>query len=100
MRVNWTEPALEALADLHNHLRQEAPWYAARFVEQLVGAVDQLEQFPLSGRRVPEAENEAIRELIFHGYRIIYWVVNDDRLDVIGLLHGRRDLANPTNQPW
>ena len=66
----------------------------------LSNAVDRLEQFPLSGRSVPEADNEAVREVIFQRYRIIYWIVSDARIDIIGLVHSSRDLNNPTLQSW
>lgn len=40
------------------------------------------------------------REVICKGYRVIYLVVTDDRLDILGVVHGSRDLMNADNQPW
>jgi len=69
-------------------------------VRQIIGAVDRLENFPLSGRQVPEAERPEIREVIFQHYRIIYWLVSAERIDILSVLHGSRDLTHTNSQPW
>jgi hypothetical protein len=43
-----------------------------RFVIKLIDRVDQLIEFPESGREVPEKNNPEIRELIEGNYRIFY----------------------------
>ena len=98
--VNWTERALNTLSDIYDYIGRDAPLYAEHFVQQLISAVDHLEAFPLSGRRVPEAERDDIRELIFQRYRILYWVLDDKRIDILSVMHGSRDLSRPDNQPW
>jgi toxin ParE1/3/4 len=42
------------------------------FGYELVSEVDRLQEFPTSGRIVPEYRNEIIREIIFRAYRIVY----------------------------
>lgn len=100
MIVNWTEPALESLDAIFNHLRQEAPYYAQQLIEELMSSVDRLEQFPESGRRVPEAKDVEVREIIARGYRIFYIRVNDMRVDILGVKNSRQDLTLQVNQPW
>jgi toxin ParE1/3/4 len=98
--VNWTLKALTSLDNIYDYIHQEAPYYAQRVVQQIIESVDRLDAFPLSGRFVPEAEREDIREVIFQSYRIIYWVVSEHRIDILTVLHGSRDLTNPEHQPW
>jgi toxin ParE1/3/4 len=98
--VNWTDKAIGALDGIFDYLSHEAPLYATHIVQQIIGSVDRLEAHPLSGRVVPEAEREDIREVICQQYRIIYWLVSEERLDILGVLHSRRDLGQPGNQPW
>ena len=98
--VNWTNRALNALDDIYDYIGRDAPLYAEHFVQQLIGAVDRLETFPLSGRLVPEAERNDIREVIFQHYRILYWIVSEERIDIISVMHGSRDLNRPDNRPW
>lgn len=98
--VNWTRKAETALDDIYEYIADEAPYYAERFVQHLIEAVDPLETFLRCGRPVPEADSEDIREIIYHSYRIIYLVVNEQQADVLSVIHSRRDLTNPNNQPW
>jgi toxin ParE1/3/4 len=98
--VNWTARALSALEGIYDYISQDAPIYAEHFVQQLISAVDRLEEFPLSGRNVPESERDDIREVIFQNYRIIYWLVNDTQIDIVSVMHSSRDLHNSNNQPW
>jgi len=98
--VNWTDQALHSLDIIYAFIAQDAPFYAEHFIEQLLSAVDHLEAFPLSGRHVPEAERDDIREVIYKDYRIIYWLVSETRVDVISVFHSSRDLYRTENRPW
>jgi plasmid stabilization system protein ParE len=52
------------------------------------------------GRRVPEAEGqEGIREILVQSYRIIYrlW---PEKVQILTVLHGSRDLAHREPKPW
>jgi toxin ParE1/3/4 len=51
------------------------------------------------GRRVPEAGDETIREIIFSGYRIVDRL-NAGLIQIISVLHGSRDLSGMTPKPW
>jgi toxin ParE1/3/4 len=98
--LNWTLKAQAALDAIYDYIHSDAPIYAERFVGQIIEAVDRLGDFPFSGRVVPEAARDDIREVIFHNYRIIYRVVSAERIDILTVLHASRDLASPENQPW
>lgn len=98
--VNWTLKAQAALDSIYDYIYQEAPYYAERIVQQIIESVDRLDTFSLSGRVVPEAERDDIREVIFQNYRVIYWVMNKDRIDILTVLHSSRDLTNPEHHTW
>ena len=53
----------------------------------------QIGQFPLSGRAVPEYEMKQIREVIEGPYRIIYYV-KADQIDVLAVLHAAQELTS------
>jgi plasmid stabilization system protein ParE len=59
-----------------------------------------LADFPRLGREVPGAKSPLIRELIFRGYRIIYGLVQPERVSILAVVHGRRDLTQEDLQPW
>lgn len=46
-----------------------------------------------SGKIVPEINKENIRELIEGNYRIIYKIVQDNRIDILTIHHSARDLS-------
>jgi toxin ParE1/3/4 len=50
-----------------------------------------LEHVPLSGRDVPEYDDETVRELFVYSYRIIY-AVEEDQTAVVAVIRGRRML--------
>jgi toxin ParE1/3/4 len=102
VEINWTDPALADLDAIFDYLDHHAPAYARHVTEQIMAAVDRLEGLPRSGRRVPEAEDapDEVREVIFQSYRILYWIVDEQRIDIIGVIHGKRDLTDPDNRPW
>lgn len=72
MQVNWTDPALDDLDGIFEFIARDSQFYAQNFVQQIMQAVDRLEAYPQSGRRIPEAGGEELREIIFQGYRIMY----------------------------
>lgn len=69
-------------------------------MQQIIQAVDRLEAHPESGRKIPEASGEELREIIFQEYRIMYWIIDTERVDIIAVVHGSRDMSNLRNQPW
>ncbi len=100
MQVNWTSPSLDDPDGIFEFIARDAPSYAQNFVQQIMQAVDRLETHPKSGRKIPEAGGDELREIIFQGYRIMYWTIDTDRIDIIAVVHGSRDMSNPRNQPW
>jgi toxin ParE1/3/4 len=48
---------------------------------------------------VPEADQDTIRELLYHNYRIIYRIKNEF-IEVITVIHGQRDLGSLKPAPW
>ncbi|HET6567894.1 MAG TPA: type II toxin-antitoxin system RelE/ParE family toxin [Rhodothermales bacterium] len=96
--VRWTRQARADLRNIREFLAREAPGYAEVTEDRLLGATHRLETFPLSGRIVPEIGDGAVREVIHRGYRIIYVVVDADRVDILTVFHsalplGGRDVS-------
>lgn len=75
------------------------PNYARRFVEKIFKAVEKLTDHPKIGRRVPEADRNDVRELIFQNYRIIY-LTRPDSIYIVTVIHGSRDLSKQAAKPW
>jgi len=99
MRVEWSDLALDDLDEVARYIGRDSPFYAREFVERIFDTTDRLAIFPLSGRLVPESEDDQTREVIVQGYRVMY-AIEDDRVLILAVMHGSRDLGNPDNQPW
>ena len=54
MKVFWTETAINHLSAIYSYVAQNSPQYAQRLVERITSRSQQIAQFPLSGRIVPE----------------------------------------------
>ena len=91
MKVLWTENALKHLLDIYEYISQNSPTYATRMVDRLTRRSEQITNFPMSGREVPEYEAEDIREVIEKPYRIIY-KVKPDQIDILAVVHAARQL--------
>jgi len=99
MRIEWTQPALLDLENIRDYIGRDSEYYATRFIEKIIEAVEGLEDFPKMGRSVPEADDENIRELLFYNYRVIYRF-ETDRILVLTIIHGSRDLSQKSDKPW
>lgn len=86
MKVEWTDSALEQLWAIHEYIAQSSPEYAQRVVDRVTRRSQQIRDFPLSGRIVPEFEAPQIREVIEGPYRIIYYI-KPDQIDVLAVIH-------------
>jgi toxin ParE1/3/4 len=91
-RVVWSRRAsldLEAIAD---YIAADSPTYAGIVVKKVVNQTRALSRFPRSGHKVPEFDNEDIRELLIYSYRIIYRV-EEDEVVIAAVIHGKRILT-------
>lgn len=99
MRIEWTEPSISDLTALRDYIARDSEENAARFLGRLIQSVEKLSTFPQMGRRVPEAEDEAIRELLFQSYRVLYRL-DPGAVRILTVLHGKQDLASRNPKPW
>lgn len=98
IKVVWSQRALTDIEHIYDYIAQDSPLYAQLFTERLLRSVRQLQQFPESGRIMPEAQNTNIREIIYQGYRVVYRL-RDDVVEVVMVVHSSRDMSKPDNQP-
>jgi len=91
MRVHWTDTAQAHLNAIHTYIAQDSAEYAIRTIDRLTRRSQQIGDFPLSGRRVPEYDMDQIREVIDTPYRIIYHI-KPDQIDVLAVIHEARNI--------
>jgi toxin ParE1/3/4 len=97
--LEWSQTALLDLANIHTYISADSKFYADHFVARLVRAAERASEHPKSGRRVPEADDDTIRELIFQNYRIVYQQT-ENSVRILTVLHGARDASRLDPRPW
>jgi len=90
-KVVWSYEATEDLDAVADYIARDSAFYAAAFVQEVIEASRSLDMFSERGRIVPEVGNPSIRELFVREYRLIY-SIERNRISVLGLIHGKRDL--------
>jgi addiction module RelE/StbE family toxin len=91
VKVHWTDTAIEHLQAIHDYIAKDSPQYALRIVDRLTRRSQQIAEFPLSGRVVPEFEVPQIREVLEGPYRIIYYI-KPDQVDVLAVVHAAQQI--------
>lgn len=89
--VTWTPQAADDLESVTNFIAKDSPEYAAYFAADVLDAVEKLEDFPRSGRVVPELNVENIREILFGSYRIAYRI-RGEVVEILTVHHGAQPL--------
>ena len=89
-QVIWAPSALDDIAAIAEYIARDSPDVASLFIRRLMEATDRLQDFPLSGRIIPEIDEPDAREIIYGAYRIMYRV-NEDEVWITGVVHGARD---------
>lgn len=90
--VRWSETAWDDVDQIVEFIAQDSPSYAVAFVRQARDLARSLKSFPNRGRVVPEIGTSTIREVPLGSHRMIYRVAKET-VDVLGIVHGARDLA-------
>ena len=99
MRIRWSRRARIDLRDIRESIAKDSSFDAKQFVEKIITATEKLSDHPKLGRKVPEAEQDHIRELLFRNYRIIY-LIRSDHLSIVTVIHGNRDVMQWETKPW
>ncbi|MEM9999047.1 MAG: type II toxin-antitoxin system RelE/ParE family toxin [Bacteroidota bacterium] len=88
-RVTWSSKALDELDAICDFIAETSPRRGRKLWEDLFGATERLGLFPQSGRVVPEIGDEALREVVHRGYRLLYYVTGDE-LKVLTVFHSAK----------
>ena len=89
--VIWSEPAKADLRSAHDFISHDSHHYAKKVTQDIREKADILDKLPRVGRKVPELNDENVRELSLHPYRIIY-EIKDRKVFVLAVVHKKRDL--------
>ncbi len=90
-QVKWSPSANFDLHAIHDTIAIDSPFYARRFVEQLMERVLFLGEHPMIGHVVKEFNDRTIREITFGQYRVIHRVTAAE-MQIVRIFHAKREL--------
>jgi addiction module RelE/StbE family toxin len=93
VQINWTRTAVEDLKGIFDYIAKDSKKYAQLQTLKLKTRTLILKSKPFIGKKVAEKENLAIRELIEGNYRIIYKIIDKNKIDILTIHHSSRDLT-------
>lgn len=89
-QVIWAPTALDDVESIAGYIARDSVEMASLFVSRLFNAIDRLQEFPFSGRIIPELNNSDCREIIYGAYRIMYRI-EESEVWITGVIHGARE---------
>lgn len=87
----WSPRALMDIELIHNYIEQDSDENARKFVQELIGVIVNIPDFPFSGRVVPEYKDQKTREKLYKNYRVIYRL-RVEAIEIITILHQTKRL--------
>lgn len=89
-KIIWAPSALEDIESIARFIERDSIDQAALFIARIIEMTDQLQEFPESGRIIPEINQKDCREMIYGAYRIMYRVVGEE-IWITGVVHAARN---------
>ena len=89
-RISLSESAVRDLQEVRQwYDSQSAPEVGERLVREILACLDQLAEFPESGRVVPEFDQPWLRELVRPPFRVVYRL-DGERVRVVRVWRSER----------
>lgn len=92
VQINWTFQSVSDLKEIAAYIALDSEYYSKLQVLRLKSKVEILKSQISIGSLAQEFKNKDIRQLIQGQYRIIYKIVDDNRVDILTIHHSSRDL--------
>jgi len=97
VKVIWTDQSIDDINNIAEFIAKDSFKYAQIQVNTFFDLALLLEKSPKMGRRVPETNDDSIRELITGSYRIIYKIRTEKEILIITVHHSSRLMTNNPN---
>lgn len=94
VQINWTRIAVNDLKSIYDYISKDSKKFAQLQVLKIKTRTRILRTKPLNGKEVLEKEDVSVRELIEGNYRIIYKIVDKNRIDILPIHHVARNLVD------
>ncbi|MCG6154131.1 type II toxin-antitoxin system RelE/ParE family toxin [Leptospira bandrabouensis] len=93
--IIWSLRAKADLQDIHDYINKDSEIYALSVIKRIISTIENIPQFPLLGRVVPEFNIENLRERISGNYRVVYRINKFQNIEIVTIHHSARLLKEP-----
>ena len=90
VKIRWTELSVDDLKSIRDYIAQNSVRYASITINRIYDRAQILSRQPLSGRIVPEFDDQKIRELIIGNYRLVYLIINEEYVEILRIYNSAR----------
>jgi toxin ParE1/3/4 len=88
--VEFSAEAISDLEQIGQYISQESPYWASRFIQELIYACGTIADLPLGYPLYPDRETSGIRKKVYKRY-LIFYRFEATEVSIIHILHGARD---------
>jgi len=88
--VIWTIKAVEQVEQIGSFVEKDSPFQARRVVQLILKETRKLKEHPRVGKMMPEVQEDRYRELRVFSYRVLYKILDENRIAIVGVVHGCR----------
>ena len=89
VKLIWSSEAADNLEEICEYISRDSEYYARLFAQKIIMLVEEIADFPMAGRIVPEFQQDDLRERIFQNYRIVYRT-KPDAVEIVTIMHVAR----------
>ena len=93
-KVVWTQQAERWLLKIHDYIVVDSPANAFNVVQSIYERAQVLKDFPQIGQAYRSSSGRDLRILLWGHYRIVYRLMPNDEVHIIGVFHGAMKLEN------
>jgi plasmid stabilization system protein ParE len=90
--VIWTIRAYEHMFEIGEYISKDSSFQAKRVIQLIVKETRRLEGNIRIGQITHEIQNDRYRELRVFSYRILYKILSEEKVAIIGIVHSKRAL--------
>jgi toxin ParE1/3/4 len=89
--VIWAARAYEHVEQIGKYIEKDSPFQARRVIQLFIKETHRLHDNIRIGQMVPEISEDAYRELKVFSYRILYKILSENKVAIVGIVHARRN---------
>jgi toxin ParE1/3/4 len=88
--IIWSTMAYVHIEEIGAFIEKDSPFQARRVVQLIINETRRLKDNIRIGGMIQEVREDRYRELRVFSYRILYKILNEEKVAIIGVVHGRK----------